>query len=134
VKQYNIIIVFSPDKQKVLMCSRRKKPYKGILNFVGGKIEFGENYESAAYRELYEETSISKENITLFHLMDFSYIESGILLEVYYGVLTSPVEVSGEENDLLWVNSNEDFSNVKRFAGEGNIHHMMEYIKRYVKL
>ena len=132
MKQYNIIIVFSPDKQFILMCSRRKEPYKGIINFIGGKIEPGENHETAAYRELYEETSITKEVITLTHLMDFSYIKSEILLEVYYGVLTSMVEVSGDENHLMWVDANEDFSDINRFAGEGNIYHIMEYIKRYI--
>ena len=132
MKQYNIIIVFSQDRQRVLMCSRQKEPYKGVLNFVGGKIELGENHESAAYRELWEETSIAKDNITLSHLMDFSYIEDEISLEVYWGVLTSQIEASGDENRLLWVDVNKEFVDINCFAGEGNIYHM-EYIKRYAK-
>ena len=35
----NIIAVFDKEKEKVLVCRRRKNPYKGLLNFVGGKIE-----------------------------------------------------------------------------------------------
>lgn len=36
---YNLIVVFSPDREKMLMCRRIKEPYKGLINFVGGKIE-----------------------------------------------------------------------------------------------
>lgn len=131
MKQYNIIIVFSKDKSKVLMCKRKREPYIGMLNFIGGKIEPNETHEAAAYRELWEETSISNKNITLIHLMDFSYIVSNILVEVYYGILLDDIDVKGEENKLVWIDSYEDFSNSKRFAGEGNIYHMMEYIRKY---
>lgn len=34
----NIIIVLNKNRQKVLMCQRSKEPYKGKINFVGGKI------------------------------------------------------------------------------------------------
>ena len=36
-----------------------KEPYKGMYNFVGGKVEEGETNDEAAYRELFEETGIS---------------------------------------------------------------------------
>jgi 8-oxo-dGTP pyrophosphatase MutT (NUDIX family) len=35
----------------------------------------------AAYRELFEETNISSDNIELHHLMDFTYYDADILLE-----------------------------------------------------
>ena len=57
---YNVIAVFSENADKVLMCKRRKNPYKGLSNFVGGKIEESENGLDAAYRELEEETTITK--------------------------------------------------------------------------
>ena len=47
---YNLIVVFSADGEKMLMCKRKKDPYKGLKNFVGGKIESGESGENAAYR------------------------------------------------------------------------------------
>ena len=55
----NIIAVFDKEKEKVLVCRRRKNPYKGLLNFVGGKIEKEEDGLTAAYRELWEETGIT---------------------------------------------------------------------------
>ena len=62
-KAYNAVAVFSPDGKSVLMCERKADPYKGLKNFVGGKIEPGESGEKAAYRELFEETGIASEQI-----------------------------------------------------------------------
>ena len=39
----NLVIVFNKNRDKVLMCQRRKDPYKGKLNFVGGKVQKGES-------------------------------------------------------------------------------------------
>ena len=63
MKGYNVIVVFNKEADKMLMCKRVKDPYKGLSNFVGGKIEAGEDGMSAAYRELFEETSITKNDI-----------------------------------------------------------------------
>lgn len=55
------------------MCKRSREPFKGLLNLVGGKIENNEDGLSAAYREMFEETSITYNDIRLSHLMDFTY-------------------------------------------------------------
>ena len=60
---YNTIVVLNENADKMLMCKRRRNPYKGLSNFVGGKIEENENGLEAAYRELYEETTITKNAI-----------------------------------------------------------------------
>ena len=39
MKKLNLIVVFSPNLEKVLFCIRAKEPYKGLYNFVGGKVE-----------------------------------------------------------------------------------------------
>lgn len=64
---YNVLMKYSKDMDRLLMCKRLKNPYKGLSNLVGGKIESGETGIEAAYRELFEETSISKEDVTLHH-------------------------------------------------------------------
>ena len=74
MKGYNVIVVFNKEADRMLMCKRVKDPYKGLSNFVGGKIEVGEDGMDAAYRELFEETSIVRENIKLTHLMDLPII------------------------------------------------------------
>ena len=71
----NCIVVFDKDKEKLLFCKRAKNPYKGLLNFVGGKVEPEENSENAAYRELFEETGISRRDIKLHRLMDMTYYQ-----------------------------------------------------------
>ncbi len=132
MKKYNILIVFSRDRKQVLMCRRKKPPYQGMLNFVGGKIEAGEESRHAAYRELSEETGIGAEAISLVHVMNLSYpLEGGALCEVWTGTLRENFLVHGEENPLLWIGTDEDFSDIARFAGKGNIYHMMKYIEAY---
>ena len=131
MKRYNVIAVYSPDEQKLLMCRRAKNPYKGMLNFVGGKIEDGETDEAAAYRELREETGITGEDVRLTHVMDFIYYQSDIVLMLYAGRLRHDVTLTEEENSLLWVDRTEDFCDVNRFAGDCNIEHMLRQIEFY---
>lgn len=57
---YNLIVVFGPDERTLLMCRRRRDPYKGLLNFVGGKIEPGEDGLDAACNSRQEETGIAR--------------------------------------------------------------------------
>ena len=125
MKGSNIIAVFNKDHTKVLMCKRRSDPYMGKYNFVGGKIEQGEDGMSAAYRELEEETGITRRDISLIHFIDFTYHWYGIRLEFYIGRLNSDIPVHGDENDLLWIPLDSDFFDISTFAGEGNIGHMM---------
>jgi 8-oxo-dGTP diphosphatase len=132
MKKYNVIMVFTPDYRQILMCRRRKDPYKGLLNLVGGKIEEGEDSLPAAYRELYEETSITKQDIELHHFMDISYHFSGFILEVYAGRLNKIREPAGDENELIWVDSDSNFFDTEVFAGNGNIGHMLELLKPHL--
>lgn len=93
----NVIIVFDKDENKILMCKRTKEPYKGKLNLVGGKVEKKEDELHAAYREL----------------------------EVYAGRLNKEVKLVEEINKLLWVDKNDNFFDIDKYAGEGNIGHML---------
>ena len=126
---YNCIAVFDKTAERWLMCLRLKDPYKGLLNLVGGKIEENEDHLSAAYRELFEETGITANDITLNKLMDFTYPLDNCYVEVYVGRLNKAVEVSGDENELVWTSLDLDFFDMSKFAGEGNIGHMLEHIK-----
>ncbi len=130
---YNCIMVYSPDRTRVLMCKRTKEPYLGLYNLVGGHIDEGESGEAAAYRELFEETGITADDITLKHLMDFTYYNQDCYVEVWCGRLKSDVQVRGDENPLFWIDITEgrDFFTMEEFAGEGNIGHMLEQIKQF---
>jgi 8-oxo-dGTP diphosphatase len=126
---YNVIWIFNKSADKVLFCKRHKEPYKGLYNLVGGKIEPNENSLTAAYRELREETSI--DDIKLVHIMDFTYFQNDACrVEVFFGKLTADVNVCGDEKELVWLDVNENFFDMSRFAGEGNIGHIYEIIKQ----
>lgn len=128
MKKLNIEIVYNKDENKILMCKRSKEPYKGKFNLVGGKVEDGENELEAAYRELNEETGITKDDIILTNLMNFEYVISDFELQVYVGKLNKEVNLVEEVNTLHWMDINENFFNKEKFAGEGNIGHMIELI------
>ena len=131
---YNCIAVLHPDGKRWLMCRRLKEPYKGLYNFVGGKIEEGEDHLDAAYRELFEETSLTRKDISIVRLMSFDYPLDGCYVEIYAGRLPCHREVSGTENELLWVPLTEDFFDMKKFAGEGNIGHIYEILKLHPEI
>ena len=125
----NVIVVFNKDMSKTLMCKRIKEPYKGMYNLVGGKIEAPNDGLSEAYRELEEETNIHKSDIDLTHFMDIVYVKWNKELEVYYGILNKDVQLVEEVNKLEWVSTSDDFFDMSKYAGEGNIGHILEEIK-----
>ena len=128
MKKMNVIVVFDKDLKQTLMCKRTKEPYMGMYNLVGGKIEKENDGLNEAYRELVEETNITKDDIELTHFMNLTYVKWDKELEVYYGVLNKDVELIEEVNKLEWVDINENFFDMTRYAGEGNIGHIIEEI------
>lgn len=128
---YNCIMVFSPDGKKLLFCKRIKNPYKGLYNLVGGKIEKDENGFEAAYRELREETGIDSNKIQLYHMMDFTYYNQDCYVEVYVGQLREETVLYEEAHPLAWLSVDENYFDSSRFAGEGNIGHMVEQVRVY---
>lgn len=125
----NVIVVFNKDLSKTLMCKRTKEPYKGMYNLVGGKIEVPDDGLNEAYRELEEETNIHKSDIDLTYFMDIVYVKWNKELEVYYGILNKDVQLVEEVNKLEWVSASDDFFDMSKYAGEGNIGHILEEIK-----
>lgn len=124
---YNVIAVYNETGDKLLMCKRKKEPYKGLSNLVGGKIEAGETGLAAAYRELFEETAITSNDVALIHLLDFTYHVDGCYVEVYVGRLNKTITVVGDENELYWSSLDCDFFDSSLYAGEGNIGHIAEH-------
>ena len=129
MKRVNVIAVFNKDLTKTLMCKRTKEPYKNLYNFVSKKIEKDNSIEEA-YRELYEETNISEKDIDIIHLMDIFYYTEDMELEIYYGIIKNKVKLIEEVNKLEWIDMKENFFDYNKFAGEGNIGHIMLQIKK----
>lgn len=129
MRGYNLIAVYSEKCDKLLMCRRRKNPYIGLSNLIGGKIEAGESGIDAAYRELKEESGITGEAISLTHVMDLVYHLSDCYVEVYAGRLNKAISVTGDENELYWSDTDCDFFDETKYAGEGNLGHIIEQIE-----
>jgi 8-oxo-dGTP diphosphatase len=131
MKKLNVILVYNKEENKILMCKRAKEPYKGKFNLVGGKVEQNEDELCAAYRELQEETGITTSDIKLTPLMNFQYKMLDMELEVFVGKLNKDVNLVEEVNKLYWIDKTENFFNVEKYAGEGNIGHMVEQVNIY---
>ena len=129
MKKMNMIVIFDKNLKKTLMCKRTKEPYKGMYNLVGGKIEKENDGLNEAYRELFEETNIQKTDVDLVYFMNLSYIKWNKELEVYYGILNKDVTLIEEVNKLDWVPIDDNFFDMNKYAGEGNIGHIIEDIK-----
>lgn len=133
MRKLNLIVVFDADLKKVLFCIRAKEPYKGLYNFVGGKVEENETNDEAAYRELYEETGISNKDIELDHFMDLNYFKYENNIQVYYGILKHEVTLIEEKNKLEWVTLSDELLDNSKFGGNYNIPHIIRQIKVYLK-
>ena len=123
MKIMNVIVVYDRTRQQILMCLRRKDPYKGKLNFVGGKLETGESSEEAAYRELQEETGVKHGKLvsrdifsleTLIvngHIKRGQYVPSHLHLNVTYLAEADESEqltVKADENQAVkWLTFDE---------------------------
>ena len=129
MKKMNVIVIFDKNLEKTLMCKRTKEPYMGMYNLVGGKIEKENDGLNEAYRELEEETNIRKEDAHLIHFMNLTYVKWDKELEVYYGTLNKEVTLIEEVNKLEWVDVNDNFFDMSKYGGEGNIGHRIEEIK-----
>lgn len=60
--------------------------------------------------------------------MDFTYYFHDCYVEVYVGRLKEELQVSGDENELYWSDLNQDFFDMSKYAGEGNIGHVVEQV------
>lgn len=103
-----------------------------LLNLIGDKVELEEDRLDAAYRELGDKTTISRDYIHLTYLMDMTYYRENCVLEVFVGRLKEDIPVSGMENTLVWIPIQELEIFSDWFAGDGNVEHIIEYTLRLV--
>jgi mutator protein MutT len=82
---------------QVLLVRRANPPDQGRWAFPGGKIELGERIEDAAARELFEETGVTAEPLTVFDAVDvFDHDADGLLRRHYILVAVLCRWISGE--------------------------------------
>ncbi|MFP4023168.1 MAG: NUDIX domain-containing protein [Thiohalospira sp.] len=108
------IIVFKEVKNKnqVLLIERKNHPFKNMWALPGGFVDMDEDIETAAYRELEEETSIK--NIKLTQLRAFGKPgrdpRGRTISIVYTGFLNvhkQKIEAGDDAKNLKWFYVNE---------------------------
>ncbi len=81
----------------VLLVRRRNPPDANHWGFPGGKIDFGETVESAALRELHEETDVQANVIETFTAVDvFDHDDAGHIQQHFVLIAVLCQWVSGE--------------------------------------
>lgn len=104
--KYTLTIILNPGCDKVLMCYHAKQ---NAYNFIGGHVRDEENYLDASYRELKEETGITKVNVHLaFIRREFVVVNANLYdhdweMYVSFGVLRHDVSLIEEKNHLMWM-------------------------------
>lgn len=82
---------------RILLVRRANPPDTGCWGFPGGKIETGESIESAAVRELLEETGVQAEALRAFTALDaFDHDEHGRLRRHFILIAVLCKWISGE--------------------------------------
>jgi 8-oxo-dGTP diphosphatase len=103
-----LIFIFYNDEILLLKGAVDKKIWANLFNGIGGHVEPGEDINSAAQRELLEETGIKcdslKQNGTI--IIDLNNSE-GILIHIFSGKVQSKNLISSKEGELHWIPINQ---------------------------
>jgi ADP-ribose pyrophosphatase YjhB (NUDIX family)/predicted transcriptional regulator len=97
------------NKNKILFIKRPKEPYKGFLEFPGGKIRKGETLIQAAVRELKEETNVIAENGRIICLADILTSKNHHFVGVYVQMdFVKDLGKDGAENqERIWIDKSK---------------------------
>lgn len=121
---HTLTLVFNKDKTHVLLCNHLKY---GGYNYIGGKIEELEDTFTASYRELFEETGISKDTVDLYFVRQETVVTTNTNLAggiwsmfITAGILKEDVNLIEEKNPLLWVPITDIDTFLYKCIGNGN--------------
>ena len=121
---HTLTLVFNKDRTHVLLCNHLKH---GGYNYIGGKVEELEDVFIASYRELFEETGISKDIIDLHFVRQEMVTTTNTDLSggvwsmfITAGVLKEDVTLVEEKNPLLWIPIADADTFLHKCVGNGN--------------
>lgn len=105
---FTLSVIFNSNRKAVLMCWHKKQE---AYNFIGGKVREMESEMDASYRELKEETGITKDDVELYfvrreQVTSMAYNKQhGHVWSMYVttGVLNKSVDLVEGENQLRWI-------------------------------
>jgi 8-oxo-dGTP diphosphatase len=105
------VVIFSilDEELKVLLIKRKIWPYEGMWAIPGGFVKMDESLETAAYRELAEETGVTSEDVYLEQLYTFGQPDRDPrtrVITVAYFALVSADKISAQAatdaDDVAW--------------------------------
>ena len=92
------------DKDKFLICQRPAYKARGLLwEFVGGKVEPGENKEQALVRECNEELAITVEPHDIFMEVTHEYPDINVHLTLFNCIILRGQPQLLEHIDMKWI-------------------------------
>ena len=94
------VIKENEGQYEILLIKRKNNPFAGMWALPGGFVDMNETAETAAARELYEETNISDLELKQFHV--FSEIDRDprgrTVSVVFTGFLREPLEIKAKDD------------------------------------
>lgn len=102
-------IIINKKSNKILFLKRRFLPFivnPGVFSFVSGKRKYGERYINTAYREIYEETKLPKNELELIDDGEiFVYYKKYFWTNKIYVFATNKnyIKLNIENSDYKWV-------------------------------
>ena len=105
------VVIFSilEEQLKVLLIKRKSWPHEGMWAIPGGFVKMDESLESAAYRELAEETGVTGEQVYLEQLFTFGQPDrdprTRVITVAYFALVSADQltpHAASDAEDVAW--------------------------------
>ena len=103
-----VVAALIRDGDRFMICQRPENKKRALLwEFVGGKVEPGENREQALVRECREELAVTVEPQGIFMDVVHEYPDITVHLTLFHAVITEGIPQKLEHNDIRFITVGE---------------------------